>query len=125
MRTTRPQDVQDWLARLPDERQEQAERLADLVHAAHDGVDEALKWRRLTFTVDGNWHHWLCAVAASKKAVNLTFHKGALLDDPAGLLEGDGRYTRQVPYERAAEDPEAVTALVRSAVEHQEDMLEE
>ena len=124
MNTTRPRDVRDWLAKLPAERQEQAERLAELVHAAHPGVQEALKWRRLTFTVDGNWHHWLCAVAASK-AVSLTFHKGALLDDPAGLLEGDGRYTRQVPYERAAERPEAVIALVRDAVEHQEDMLGE
>jgi hypothetical protein len=124
MNTTRPRDVRDWLAKLPAERQEQAERLAELVHAAHPGVQEALKWRRLTFTVDGNWHHWLCAVAASK-AGSLTFHKGALLDDPAGLLEGDGRYTRQVPYERAAERPEAVIALVRDAVEHQEDMLGE
>jgi hypothetical protein len=124
MNTTRPRDVRDWLAKLPAERQEQAERLAKLVHAAHPGVQEALKWRRLTFTVDGNWHHWLCAVAASK-AVILAFHKGALLDDPAGLLEGDGRYTRQVPYERAAERPEAVIALVRDAVGHQEDTLGE
>jgi hypothetical protein len=123
MNTTRPQDVREWLAKLPAERQEQAEWLSERVHAAHDGIDEALKWRRLTFTVDGNWHHWLCAVAASKQAVSLTFHKGALLNDPAGLLEGDARYTRQVPYERAAENPGAVTALVRDAVEHQEDML--
>ena len=42
MNTTRPRDVRDWLAKLPAERQEQAERLAELVHAAHPGVQEAL-----------------------------------------------------------------------------------
>ena len=120
----RPREVQEWLGGLPAERRRQAEWLAGRVHAAAPGVEEAVKWRRLTFTVDGNWHHWLCAVAASSRAVALAFHKGSLLDDPAGLLEGEGRYLRQVPFERAAADPEAVTALVRQAIAHQTDMLD-
>jgi hypothetical protein len=54
--------------------------------------------------------------------VNLVFHKGSLLDDPAGVLQGEGRYLRQLPHDQAAADPEAVTALVRQAIVHQTDM---
>ena len=97
---------------------------AGRVHAAGKGVAEAIKWQRLTFTVDGNWHHWLCAIAVTKGAVSLVFHKGSLLGDPAGMLQGDGRYLRQVPYDRAAADPGAVTALVRQAIARQTDMLD-
>jgi hypothetical protein len=57
--------------------------------------------------------------------VDLVLHKGSLLDDPARLLEGEGRYVRQLPYERAAENPEAITALVREAIGRQTEMLDD
>jgi hypothetical protein len=120
----RPPEVEAWLGRWGPGQRERVDWLAGRVHAAAAGAQEAVKWSRLTFTVDGNWHHWLCAVAVAARGVSLVFHKGSLLDDPAGLLEGEGRYLRQVPYERAAKDPEAVTALVRQAVARQTDMLD-
>jgi hypothetical protein len=43
------------------------------------------KWGRLTFTRDGDWHHWLCAIAPGRKAVRLLVHKGALLADPRAV----------------------------------------
>lgn len=119
----RPREVQDWLSQWRPDQQEQVEWLAGRVHAVGEGVAEAIKWRRLTFTVDGNWHHWLCAIAVTPRGVNLMFHKGSLLDDPAGVLQGEGRYLRQIPHDQAAADPEAVTALVRQAIVHQTDML--
>ena len=79
---------------------------------------------RVTFTIDGNWHHWLCAISVTAKKVNLMFHKGSLLDDPAEMLEGEGRYLRSVPHHRAVANPDAVTALVRQAILHQTDMGE-
>jgi len=87
-------------------------------------VAEAVKWRRLTFTVNDNWHNWLCAVDVAKDGAKLVFHKGALLDDPEHLLRGDNRYLRQIPYDQVTEHPDAVKSLVRSAVEHQTDMLD-
>jgi hypothetical protein len=120
----RPPEVEAWLGRWGPDQRERVDWLAGKVHAAEVGVEEAVKWSRLTFTVDGNWHHWLCAIAVAARGVSLVFHKGSLLDDPAGLLEGEGRYLRQVPYEAAAKDPEAVTELVRQAVARQTDMLD-
>ncbi len=116
----RPPEVQDWLRRWRPHQREQAEWLAGRVHAAGDGVAEAVKWGRLTFTVKGNWHHWLCAIAVTKRGAHLVFHKGSLLDDPAGMLQCEGRYVR----ERAVGDPEAFTALVRQALAHQTDLHE-
>jgi hypothetical protein len=121
----RPPDVEKWLRTWSPTQQEQAQRLAAVVHAADEAVAEAIKWRRLTFTVDDNWHHWLCAIAVTKGGVSMMFHKGSLLEDPAGLLQGEGRYLRQIPYDQAAAHPEAVTALVREAIARQTEMLDE
>ena len=118
----RPRDVEAWLHKWSPAQQEQARDLAAAVRAADEAVAEAIKWGRLTFTVDDNWHHWLCAVAVTKRGVSLVFHKGSLLEDPADLLQGEGRYLRQIPYDQAATHPEAVTALIREAIAHQSEM---
>jgi hypothetical protein len=121
----RPPEVEEWLRNWSQAEQEQVRTLAATVHAANEAVAEAIKWRRLTFTVHDNWHHWLCAIAVTKRGVSLMFHKGSLLDDPAGLLQGEGRYLRQIPYEQAAAHAEAVIALVREAIARQTEMLDE
>ena len=121
----RPREVVKWLQKLSPDQQEQAEQLAALVHAADSEIAEAVKWRRLTFTVHDNWHHWLCAVAVSRGGAKLVFHKGALLRDPDGLLQGESRYLREIPYDAAAAHSKAATALVREAIVHQTDMLDD
>jgi len=115
-------EVAGWLSGLDQSLRQGVEFLADVVTSAHASLERAIKWGRLTFTVDGNWHHWVCAVAATKKGAKLLLHKGALLDDPHGLLRGSGRYLREIPLESIRQDPEAVRAIVRSAVDHQTDM---
>lgn len=117
--------VQAWLDRWSPAQREQVEGLASLVTGAAPDAVADVKWGRLTFTVGDVWHHWLCAVAVSKRAVSLVFHKGVLLDDPSGLLQGTGRYVRQVPHAAATADAEATAALVREAVVHQTDMLDD
>ncbi|HVM15558.1 MAG TPA: DUF1801 domain-containing protein [Egibacteraceae bacterium] len=118
-----PPEVTAWLDDLGPDQREQAESLVRLVHDVGTPLSEAIKWRRLTFTVDDDWHHWLCQIAVTKKGTSLVFHKGVLLDDPANLLEGQGRYLRQVPYQRAVAGREGVTGLVMEALEHRQDKL--
>jgi hypothetical protein len=117
-------EVQTWFTRLDERQRSQAEKLATLVSAADPRLEQAVKWGRVTFTVDGRWHDWLCGIASAKKGVRLVFHKGALLDDPDGLLTGSARYVREIPAEQAVERPRAVSSLVRSALEHQTDLLD-
>lgn len=121
---THPGKVRDWLQSLAPDQRERAERLAALIRSAASDVSEDVKWGRLTFTADDDWHHWLCSVAVAKQDVTVTFHKGVLLDDPHGVLTGDAAYVRHMSFDAAIADPDAVTALVREAVAHQTDMVD-
>jgi hypothetical protein len=100
------------------------EEVAALVSGVDPRLTQAVKWGRLTFAVDDNWHHWLCGIAVTSKRDSLVFHKGVLLDDPERLLTGTGRYVRQLPLAGARQHPDAVARLVRSAIEHETDSLE-
>jgi hypothetical protein len=116
-------EVARWLSGLERNVRLGVEVLARIVTSADARIEQAIKWGRLTFTVDGDWHHWLCGIAITKKATRLVVHKGALLDDPHALLQGSGRYLREIPLDRAREDSDGVRDIVRSAIDHQTDML--
>jgi hypothetical protein len=99
------------------------ERLIDLILDVLPDAQQARKWGRLTFTRDGDWHHWICAISATKKAVNLVIHKGALLADPRGVLEGEGRYVRAIAFRSPEEiDAHVVAPILREAAARQTDM---
>jgi hypothetical protein len=114
--------VVTWLSGLDESLRREVEFLASVVASADAGLEQAIKWGQLTFTVGGNWHHWICGIAATKKGAKLVLHKGALLDDPHRLLQGSGRYLRDIPVKRVRQDPAAVRGILRSAVDHQTDM---
>jgi hypothetical protein len=124
MATMDTSDIQAWFDRLDAARASRAEALATAVAAVDPRLQQAVKWGRLTFTIDDNWHHWLCAIAAPVKGAKLIFHKGALLDDPHDLLTGSARYTREIPADDVLSHPVAVKALIASAIAHQTDMLD-
>lgn len=96
---------------------EQVDWFTAAVAEAVPDAESATKWKRLTFTLDGDWHHWLCAIAESKAGVRLVFHKGALLDDPDDLLRGDGEYVREVAYDDAVANRDALQKLLRQAAD--------
>ncbi len=49
----------------------------------------------------------------AKKFVSLMFHKGALIHDPDGLLEGDGKETRVARFHNMEDIEQKKAALVR------------
>jgi hypothetical protein len=101
-----------------------AERLIGMIVEEVPDAQHERKWGRLTFTRGDDWHHWICAIAPSKKALKLVLHKGALLDDPEGALEGTGRYTRSIPFRAHDEVDRAVIApILRQAAARQTEML--
>jgi hypothetical protein len=100
------------------------ERLVALILGELAHADHARKWGQLTFTRDGDWHHWICAISPGKKAVRLMFHKGALLADPHDAMEGEGRYLRAIPFRAPDEiNPDVVAPILREAVARQTEML--
>jgi hypothetical protein len=87
-----PSDLIDArIADLGDWRGETLARLRALIHEADPGVVEEWKWGGPVWSHDG----LICTGETYKKAVKLTFAKGASLPDPAGLfnssLEGNTR----------------------------------
>ena len=70
--------------------------LVDVIGGASVKLDTAVKWRQLTFAKEGDFHHWICAIALSKKSVNLIFHFGGLLDDSTGaFVIGSSKFLRR------------------------------
>ena len=99
------------------------QRLIELILDVLPDAQHGRKWDRLTFTREGDWHHWICAISSTKNAVKLVVHKGALLGDPRGVMEGEGRYSRSI----AVRSPEHIDAdilapILREAAARQTDM---
>ncbi|HEU0223664.1 MAG TPA: DUF1801 domain-containing protein [Paracoccaceae bacterium] len=101
---------------LGDWRGEMLARVRSLIRQADPEVVEEWKWRGVPV-----WEHAgiLCTGETYKKAVKLTFAKGAALEDPSGLFNAslDGNTRRAIDlHEGDRIDEEALKALVRAAV---------
>jgi hypothetical protein len=90
-------------------------RMRKLIKAADPQVVEEWKWMTPVWSHDGI----ICTGESYKKAIKLTFAKGAFLTDPAGLFNSslEGHPRRAIDIAEGAEVNEAAfTALVRQAV---------
>src|SRR5687768_8881047 len=101
---------------LSDWRGETLARVRTLIKQADPEVVEEWKWRGVPV-----WSHagMICTGETYKKAVKLTFGKGASLEDPSGLfnssLEGNTRRASDF-HEGDRIDEKALKALIRAAV---------
>jgi len=104
------------IAELGDWRGETLARVRELIKQADPEVVEEWKWKVPVWSHAGI----LCTGEAYKKAVKLTFAKGASLDDPAGLFNSSlgGNTRRAIDIHEGEEiDEEALKALIRAAVD--------
>jgi hypothetical protein len=103
------------IAELGDWRGTMLSRLRSLIKDADPDVVEEWKWSVPVWSHDG----LICTGETYKKAVKMTFAKGASLKDPAKLfnssLEGNTRRAIDFP-EGAKIDEKALKALIRAAV---------
>ena len=105
----RIEELNDW-------RGETLARVRSLIKEADPEAIEEWKWRGVPV-----WSHAgiLCTGETYKTAVELTFAKGAALEDPTGLfnssLEGNTRRAIDI-HEGDAIDAAALKALIRAAV---------
>jgi hypothetical protein len=91
-------------------------RVRELIHEAEPDVVETRKWRGTpVWEKDGI----VCTGESYKKAVKLTFAKGASLDDPTGLFNSslDGNVRRAIDiHDGETIDERAFKDLIRAAV---------
>ena len=104
------------IAELDDWRGETLAEVRAIVKKADPEVVEEWKWRGVP-----TWYHdgIICTGETYKKAVKLTFAKGAALEDPAGLFNSslEGNVRRAIDIHEGEEiDEEALVALIGEAV---------
>jgi hypothetical protein len=104
----RIQELADWRGVM-------LSRLRGLIKQADPEVVEEWKWEIPVWSHDGI----ICTGETYKKAVKLTFAKGAFLDDPAGLFNSslEGRLRRAIDFREGDKvNEKALKDLIRVAV---------
>jgi len=110
MKNRNPQ-VDEYLAKKASPMNKEIQRVREIILAVHPGIEETIKWSSPTFLYKGNMASYFMN---AKKHVSLMFHKGALIKDQTGLLEGEGKEGRTAKFgsleeiERRKADLEAV-----------------
>ncbi len=109
------------IAELGDWRGEVLRRMRTLITDADPDVVEEWKWVKPTNPGTPVWSHdgIICTGETYKKAVKLTFARGAALRDPAHLFNAslEGRVRRAIDIHEGDEiDADAFKALIREAV---------
>jgi hypothetical protein len=106
--------IDEKISTLSDWRGPSLARIRQMIHEAIPDVIEEWKWSVPVWSHAGI----LCTGETYKKAVKLTFPKGAALADPAGLfnasLEGKARRAIDI-HEGEQIDADAFKALIRAA----------
>jgi len=107
--------ISEKIAGLADWRGKMLARMRKLIKEADPDVVEEWKWGGPVWSHDGI----ICTGETYKKAVKLTFAKGASLKDPARLFNSslDGKVRRALDIHEGEEvDASAFKALIRAAV---------
>jgi len=89
--TNRAPEVEAWLDRYDNPQKPLLVAVRAVILDAEPRVGETIKWQAPTFVFRGNIASFF---PKAKAHVALMFHTGASLDDPAGILEGDGAVSR-------------------------------
>jgi hypothetical protein len=81
-------------------------------------LDRAIKWGKLTYALNGDFHHWICATSVSKTQVTVTFHFGGLLADPEhSFRQGSSAFLRMLDFTTPESiDAALVSRMVAAAV---------
>ncbi|MEX0955619.1 MAG: DUF1801 domain-containing protein [Rhizobiaceae bacterium] len=114
--------IDEKIAKLEDWRGETLSRVRALIHKADPEVVETVRWRKPTNPHGVPvWEHdgIICTGETYKDKVKLTFAKGAALDDPSGLFNGNdtGATRRSIDiFEGGEINEKAFTALFRAAI---------
>lgn len=89
--------VTQFLSTASPQTQEIVNAIVAAISSAEQNLDMAIKWRRLTFALEHDFHHWICGIEITKSYVGIIFHFGGLLDDPRGKFKiGASNFLRKI-----------------------------
>ncbi len=88
-------EVEEYLKKKTHPMDAEIRRVREIILNVHPDITESIKWASPTFIYKGNMASYFMN---AKKHVSLMFHKGALIADATGLLEGDGKEGRTAKF---------------------------
>lgn len=105
--------VDDYIDDLSGWQKDVVSQLRVIVREAAPNAEEAIKWSQPVYSTNGPF----CYFKAFGGHVNFGFWRGVDLEDPKGLLQGDGERMRHVKLTSTDEvNPRAFRAFVKDAV---------
>lgn len=106
--------IDEYLANLGgDWRSDTVASLRRIVDGAAPDASSGIKWAQPVWESDGLFAY----VKAFERSVNIGFWRGAELDDPAGILEGEGERMKHLTLREGDAIPaDELSALVRQAI---------
>jgi uncharacterized protein YdeI (YjbR/CyaY-like superfamily) len=84
-------EVDAFIDALDNPLKEEIEAIRKIILNASNKIEESIKWKAPSFFYKDNMATFN---PRAKKYVTLIFHKGALIKDKTGLLEGDTEFAR-------------------------------
>ena len=93
-------EVEKYLVQKAHPMDQEIRRVREIILNVHPDIQECIKWSSPTFVYKGNMASYFMN---AKKHVSLMFHKGVLILDKSGILEGDGKEGRSVKLANMAE----------------------
>jgi hypothetical protein len=97
-----------------DWRSETVARLREIVDTAAPEASSTIKWAQPVWDTNGPFAY----VKAFTSSVNIGFWRGTQLDDPAGILDGEGERMKHLTLREGDPIPaDELAAFVRQAVE--------
>lgn len=113
-------EVDKFLAKKNHPLNSEIQKVRDIILNADPRVEETIKWSSPTFMYKGNIASFFMN---AKKQVTLMFHKGAIMPNKSGLLEGDGKEARTARF-YSIEDIESKKAALESVVQEWIEMMD-
>ena len=105
--------VDEYLEKKAHPMTAEIQAVREIILATDERIEETIKWSSPTFMYKGNIASYFMN---AKKFVSLMFHKGALLPNASGLLQGDGKEGRTARFtslEDIEDKKEALQSVIR------------
>lgn len=108
----RTEKVDQYMKELDNPLKDEMQAVRMIILEVSDKIAEDIKWSAPSFAYKDNMATFN---PRAKKFVNLTFHKGALIEDTTGLLEGDSKEAR-VAHFHSMEDVQSKKTQLQEVV---------
>jgi hypothetical protein len=85
-------DIDDYLSSFEPRPGELAKSMRQVILDSFPDLDEVVKWGHLVYEKDRK----ICSIMVHKNHINLQIWRGAELDDPESMLQGEGKSMKHV-----------------------------